>query len=397
MPETVTAERTTTESGTPTAAAEVPAFDPMEGQSFETPESERAASGEPGDGGAAGKSATTQTTTQPDGTEAVKPGGPAKTDDGAGAGDVDELEEQLLALEGKPKGPAAGTEGTKPEATEEVEITPETLRAEIEASAQDPKERLENLLKKVGGMANNLGTERKTRKTVEAERDGYKQAFDQVAGLYEFDAAGKEIKGLNRENLAKVLDRFGMEAVAKGQRQVAAKSGAKYDSDLINEVVATLGVEGESLKEMSDEDKLSMISQNLDAALELRDRQKARTETGRKQAADVQAKFQQEMQVAAAALAQQVPHFKELQPVMEEVYAELQLVQTVHELAEFRRLRSGGLRSLVDKAKTSERAKILKSLSVLGLKPADMEAVLAGKKPDAGKSPSNGDENWIGS
>jgi hypothetical protein len=377
----------------------------MEGQSFETPESERAASGEPGDGGAAGKSATTQTTTQPDGTEAVKPGGPAKTDDGAGAGDVDELEEQLLALEGKPKGPAAGTEGSKPEATEEVEITPETLRAEIEASAQDPKERLENLLKKVGGMANNLGTERKTRKTVEAERDGYKQAFDQVAGLYEFDAAGKEIKGLNRDNLAKVLDRFGLEAVAKGQRQVAAKSGAKYDSDLINEVAATLlGFEGEELKQMSDEDKLSEISQNLDAALELRDRQKARTETGQKQAADVQAKFQQEMQVAAAALAQQVPHFKELQPVMEEVYAELQqdqsgkrLVQTLHELAEFRRLRNGGLRGLVDKAKTSERAKILKSLSVLGLKPADMEAVLAGKKPEAGASPSNGGDNWIGS
>jgi DNA primase len=248
-----------------------------------------------------------------------------------------------------------------------------------------------------------LGTERKTRKAVETERDGYKAAFEKVAGLYEFDEAG-QIKGLNRTNLQKTLDQHGLEVVAKGQRQVQAKSGQKYDSDLIAEVVGTLGVDAESLKEMDDEAKLGLITQNLDAALDLRDKQKARNEQGRVQAEQVQAKFQQEMQVAAAALAKAVPHFKELQPVMEAIYQELtqdqsgtRFVQTLHELAEFRRLRQGGLRSLADKAKTSERTRILKALTVLGLKPADMEAVLAGKKPEGSPSTGNGDDNWIGS
>ena len=81
-----------------------------------------------------------------------------------------------------------------------------------------------------------------------------------------------------------------------------------------------------------------------------------------------------------------VPHFKEVQPLMETIYAELQqdqsgkrFVQTLHELAEFRRLKEGGMRALVDKARTGERAKVLKALATLGLKTADMEAVLAGK------------------
>lgn len=147
MPETVTAPEKVEQAGTQ-AEGKTPSFDPVEGQTFEAADSERAASGDQaGDGGASGKKATTEPKSATDGTVKDKPEETDKAETDTGA-DKDESEEQLAYFEGlkKTAKDPAGTEGKKPEAEQEVEITPDTLRAEIEASAQKPEERFEKLL-----------------------------------------------------------------------------------------------------------------------------------------------------------------------------------------------------------------------------------------------------------
>ena len=411
MPETVIAAGTEQQSGTQTPAAATPAFDPIEGQTFPDVDSERAASGgiEPGkgdddggDGGASGKSATTVQ----DGTDQSAADNPVGTEKAKAEVDPviepDPLEDQLRAFEATAKKAAAGTEGTKPEGTE-GEITPEKLRAEIEASAQKPEERFEKLLSKVGGFGKTIGDLRKQ----VGEGAAYKQAFEQVRGLYEFSPDGKAITGLNKDTLQTMLAQHGLEAVPKGAARHGVKdaAGRQYDVDLVDEVIGALGIDQERLGQMEAADKLALIRENPEALLDLREKQRDRSANASRQEQQAQQQFHSEMQSTAMELAKVVPQYKELVPVMEALHADLtkdqsgsRYVHTLFDLARMKQLKEGGMRSMLSEARTSERAKVLKSLaSVLGRKPADLETLMQGAAGKAApvQEPSGRGGDWI--
>lgn len=323
---------------------------------------------------------------------------------GAADEDVDPAAEALAyyqSLTGEQ--PKPGTETTT---DKDKPLTPDSIRAEIESATQDPQERFDKLLSKVGSMANENGTLRK-------ERGQFAGAVEAMRPFLEFDPQSNLPVGFNGlkllqhfteklgpEAINQQLAEAGLELVAKGSRA----SSAGDNGDDLGPILAAVAKQFQIDTEGRDEDAI---------LAEIQSRPRAQFELNRRvhaAEADRVAKGQQAQERQRAGLQQERTEIHDYLTGLEakvkdpKGFEAVKLgiarndsiipkdkplrgrlrVQVLHRLAESDRF-GEVLQTVTQKVQARERARLTKALLALGWSAADAQAVLKGtaaKAPD---------------
>jgi len=324
---------------------------------------------------------------------------------GAADDDADPAAEALdyyQSLTGKPK---PGTETTT---DDDKTLTPESIRAEIESATQDPKQRFDNLLSRVGGITNELGQLRKAKAATEPAIDGMRPFLD-------FDPTTNLPVGFNGlrmlqffteklgpDAINEQLAEAGLELIQKGSRASGGTDQGDVLGPIAAEVAKLFKIETEGL----DEDAvLAEIQSRPRANFELNRRLQAaeaqRIATQQEGKASERAGLQRErteihgyftdlqgrvkdpkvfdsVRIAVAKLDGTIPKDKPLRG--------LRRAEVLHRLAEAERFPEV-LQAVTQRVRTQEHARVTTALRALGWSAADAAALLKSKAAKAAAAP----------